>query len=89
MERLSLNPYPLKRVGATSTLPFSVADEIVSKLAGTTLESLQSAGRLFIVDHSYQVKYSKSDKFGAACTAYFFLHPDTEDFLPLAIATNT
>ena len=89
MERLSLNPYPLKRVVATSTLPFVVADEIVSEVAGTTLDSLKSSGRLFVADHSYQAKYAKAARFGAACTAYFFLHPESGDFLPLAIATNT
>ena len=89
MERLSLNPYPLKRVEASSSLPFRVADELVSKIAGTTLDSLKADGRLFIVDHSYQAKYAKSERFGGACTAYFFIHPESGDFLPLAIATNT
>jgi len=89
MERLSLNPFPLKRIGATSSLPFLVADEVVSKITGTTLESLKTGGSLFIVDHSYQAKYAKSERYGGACTAYFFLHPKSGDFLPLAIATNT
>lgn len=88
MERLSLNPYPLKRVGPSSNLPFPVADEIVSKIAGTTLDSLKLSGHLFVVDHSYQAKYAKSERFGGACTAYFFIHPESGDFLPLAIATN-
>ena len=42
-----------------------------------------------------QEAYDKSTtdppKYGAACSAYFFLHPDPEinDFLPLAIKTNS
>lgn len=28
-------------------------------------------------------------RYGAACTAYFFIHPKSGDFLPLAIKTNT
>ncbi|KAH8600906.1 lipoxygenase [Bisporella sp. PMI_857] len=89
MERLSLNPYPLKRFSADAALPFLVDDEIVTKLSGLTLFELQSSGRLFVVDHSYQAKYAKTERFGAAATAYFYLHPKSGDFLPLAIATNT
>lgn len=37
----------------------------------------------------YQAKYEKSARFGAACTAYFYIHPVSGDFLPLAIKTNT
>jgi hypothetical protein len=28
-------------------------------------------------------------RYGAACSAYFYLHPESNDFLPLAIKTNT
>ena len=30
----------------------------------------------------------KPQRYGAACTAYFYLHPKSGDFLPLAIKTN-
>jgi hypothetical protein len=43
---------------------------------------------LFVADHSYQVKYPTTARFGAACTALFFIHPVSQDFLPLAIKTN-
>lgn len=89
MERLSLNPYLLKRVGITDKLPFTI-DAIDSiRIAGLPIQVLQSFGRLFIVDHSYQAKYPKiANKYGAACTAFFFLHPINGNFLPLAIKTN-
>ncbi len=91
MERLSVNPYVVKRLHPDSNvLPFMVENSIVSSLAnGMNLESLHAAGRLFFADHSYQAKYSKiKGKYSAACSAYFYIHPMTEDFLPLAIKTN-
>lgn len=37
----------------------------------------------------YQSNYTlTTDKFGAFCTALFFIHPRSRDFLPLAIKTN-
>lgn len=48
------------------------------------------------IDHrtdTSQEAYEKSTtdppKFGAACSAYFFIHPSNGDFLPLAIKTNS
>ena len=90
MERLSGNPYPLKRLLSDTPLPFLVEDEIAIELTGTTLSSLQESGHLFIADHSYQAKYpTVPGRFGGFCTAYFYIHPQSGDFLPLAIATNT
>ena len=92
MERLSLNAYPLQLVKPTDTLPFQVADNITTSLAGVTLQALQAKGSLFAVDHSYQANYPKTKmqpaRYGGACTAYFYIHPKTGDFLPLAIKTN-
>jgi hypothetical protein len=54
-----------------------------------SLPALLQSGRLFIVDHSYQLSYPKgAGKYGASSTAYFFIHPVSGDFLPLAIKTN-
>ena len=42
---------------------------------------------------SHQEAYEKTTiepkRYGAACSAYFFIHPKSKDFLPLAIKTNT
>lgn len=89
MERLSLNPYSLYRLRLTDSLPITIADSIVIRIAGVPLAALHFSGRLFVVDHHYQAKYPKTSRYGAACTAYFFIHPSTGDFLPLAIQTNT
>jgi len=92
MERLSLNPYPLRRVKSTDKLPFQVPSGITERLTGVSLKDLQSSGSLFIVDHIEQKRYEKTtvapQRYGAACTAYFYIHPKTKDFLPLAIKTN-
>lgn len=89
MERLSLNPYPLLRLRPNDKLPFTISDDISKTISTQTLQSLQAMGRLFIVDHSYQAKYPTTGRYGAACTAYFFIHPVSGDFLPLAIKTNS
>ena len=92
MERLSQNAFPLNLVKPNDTLPFQVPDNLTSKIAGASLEAMQANGSLFVVDHSYQEKYEKTKvapaRYGAACTAYFFIHPQSGDFLPLAIKTN-
>jgi len=41
-----------------------------------------------VAPDKYQEKYERTKKFGASCTAYFFIHPKSKDFLPLAIKTN-
>lgn len=91
MERLSVNPYVVRRVSPeTKELPFMVEDSVVANIAGGMgLEALHASGRLFLADHSYQAKYPKvQGKYSAACSAYFYIHPMTGDFLPLAIRTN-
>jgi hypothetical protein len=89
MERLSVNPFSLRRVNLTEALPFVVADSVTTKLAGTTLLKLQQAGRLFVVDHSSFAPLPRQPgTYSAACTAYFYIHPITAEFLPLAIKTN-
>lgn len=90
MERLSVNPYGVRRLHPTAeVLPFEVDPAVSIELAGADLATLHRAGRLFYVDHSYQAAYPTAvGKYTAACSAYFFLHPATGDFVPLAIKTN-
>ncbi|KAK2629831.1 hypothetical protein QTJ16_000651 [Diplocarpon rosae] len=88
MQRLSLNVYPLQRVKVADELPFELDEGISVSITGVELETLKNEGRLFVVDHAYQSKYTKSQRYGAACTALFFIHPSSGDFLPLAIKTN-
>ena len=89
MERLSLNPFPLVRLEPSRALPFLVEDAIVTKLSGQTLLQLQQSGRLFLVDYSALAAIPvPPGKYTAACSAYFYLHPSTDEFLPLAIKTN-
>jgi len=92
MERLSQNSYPLKLVKPADKLPFQLADELAMKITGVSLETLHKSSKLFVVDHIWQNKLPKTtvapQRYGAACTAYFYIHPKSGDFLPLAIKTN-
>ncbi|KAL8699573.1 MAG: hypothetical protein Q9224_001352 [Gallowayella concinna] len=90
MERLSVGPFSTRRLHPRNdALPFQVDAAAVKRLTGQRLEDLLTSGRLFYADHSYQAKYvSQPGRFAAACSAYFYMHPKTNDFLPLAIKTN-
>ena len=90
MERLSINPFSVSRLRRGDRLPFALDDGIVSNITGRpSLTNLQRSGRLFLASHSYQARYKlQPGRFGAACDAYFYQHPKTNDFLPLAIKTN-
>lgn len=89
MERLSLNCYPLRRVQSGESLPFTLDINTTTEITTLSLSALLESGRLFIADHSYQLPYPTiAGKYGAASTAYFFVHPVSGDFLPLAIKTN-
>ena len=87
MTQLSENPYRVSRLAKDALLPFSVPD--AESVSGNTLSSLQAAGRLFLADfqdHEHSPK--AAGKYGAACQAYFYIHPTSQDFLPLAIKPN-
>jgi hypothetical protein len=92
MERLSQNSYPLELIKPKAKLPFDVPEDTVKEITGTTLKDLKKNGNLYLVDHKYQQDLEKTTvepkRYGAACQAYFFIHPETKDFLPLAIQTN-
>ena len=53
MERLSQNPYPLRLVKPSDELPFELADDLTSKIAGSSLKKLQQDGHLFVVDRTF------------------------------------
>ena len=90
MERLSTNPYAIRRLHPTADeLPYHIEQDVVKAIAGTRIETLHKEGRLFFVDHSYQKDYPVSEgRYTAGCQAYFFLHPESNQMLPLAIKTN-
>lgn len=91
MERLSITPYVVHRLNpASDDLPFLIKDHTVQQIAGgLTLDELLSEGRLFFGNHSIQKKYpTNPGRWTAACSAYFYIHPESSDFLPLAIRTN-
>ena len=50
MERLSQNPFSLVKIKKDDDLPFEVSEEDAKKIAGASLEELQSSGKLFFVD---------------------------------------
>ena len=90
MERLSVSPNGVRRLHPTADiLPFEVEPAISAKLTGIDIQTLHKVGRLFHVDHSYQAAYpTLAGRYSAACSAYFFIHPTSSDFLPLAIKTS-
>lgn len=90
MERLSNSPYQVRRLNPSSdSLNFKVDDGIVQNLTGSTLQQLFSDGRIFYADYRDQAELSPNlGKYSAASDAYFYIHPKSGDFLPLAIRTN-
>jgi arachidonate 15-lipoxygenase (second type) / 8-lipoxygenase (S-type) len=90
MERLSNSPYQVRRLNPSSdTLAFQVQNSIAKKVAGSTLQSLFQAGRLFYADYRDQKDLPKTGtRYGAACDAYFYIDSSSGNFLPLAIRTN-
>ena len=90
MERLSTNPFSISRLNpAYGSLPFVVDESSVQQLSGFSLDHLHRAGRLFYVNYTSQVSIPFIEgRYAAGCEAYFFIHPNSHDFLPLAIKTN-
>jgi arachidonate 15-lipoxygenase (second type) / 8-lipoxygenase (S-type) len=89
MERLSTNPYSIIRLQNTGDgLPFTIDDAIAKNLTGITLEELYTRGHLFYADNRVQANLTKTARYTAACDAYFYIHPESGDFLPLAIRPN-
>ncbi|KAI0448639.1 lipoxygenase [Xylaria acuta] len=83
MMRLSASPYRLKRVKPSDSLLFPVDN--AAAITGLSLQQLKAQGRLFLEDFSEMKELDPTDKFGAGCQGYFYIHPKSGDFLPLAI----
>lgn len=90
MERLSTNPYILRRLHPTKDkVPFDIEPYVIQNLTGSTLRTLHGGGRLFLADHSYQKNYvAQEGRYSAACQGLFYLDKRSNHFLPLAIKTN-
>lgn len=89
MERLSINAFSLRRLDPSEPLPFPVDPQAATKVSTTTIDNLHSQGRLFYIDYTLLSKIPRQEgRHSAACEAYFFIHPESDDFLPLAIKTN-
>jgi hypothetical protein len=93
MERLSFSPYQVRRLNpsAGDTLPFPVVTSNLNLTAagGMTLQQLFDAGRLFYSDYRDQKNLTSTGRYAGACDAYFYIDPKTDEFLPLAIRTNS
>ncbi|KAJ2991322.1 hypothetical protein NUW58_g2555 [Xylaria curta] len=83
MMRLSASPYRIKRVKPSDNLLFDVKE--AKSITGLTLQQLKQQGRLFLEDFTEMKELDPTDKFGAGCQSYFYIHPKSGDFLPLAI----
>ncbi|KAF3907200.1 Lipoxygenase-4 [Orbilia brochopaga] len=90
MERLSFNPYAVRRLmPGQDTLAFTVDDAIVKGVTGAdNLQALLDSGSLFYADHRNQATLTHTANYAAACDAYFFISGASGQFLPLAIRTN-
>ncbi|KAH8660201.1 lipoxygenase [Xylariales sp. PMI_506] len=89
MERLANSPYAIRRLNPTSdSSQFDVDDYVTLEVANMTLNELFQDGRLFYVDYRAHLSLPRTMKYAAACDAYFFIHPQSGQFLPLAIRTN-
>ncbi|KLO89412.1 arachidonate 5-lipoxygenase [Fusarium fujikuroi] len=89
MERLSVHPESLRRVKPDERVALRVENRLARKITTKTQRSLQREGRLFIVDHSDLANLTLTKgRYAGACEALFFIHPVSQEFLPLAIRPN-
>ncbi|KAH8883024.1 Lipoxygenase [Thozetella sp. PMI_491] len=89
MERLANSPYNVRRLyPSNDTLQFQVEDVVALQVANMTLQQLFQSGRLFYTDYRPHKDLVRTPRYAAACDAYFFIHPKSGHFLPLAIRTN-
>ncbi|KAG5981308.1 hypothetical protein E4U55_003085 [Claviceps digitariae] len=89
MQRLTLNPFVLRRLSPNERLPFAVDEAIACNLTTMTADQLRRQGRLFYADYRALAKLPLQEgRFSAACEAYFYISPRNGEWLPLAIKTN-
>ena len=82
-------PYQVTRLNpALHILQFQVEDRLAIDIAGMTLQQLFEGGRLFYADYRSQKNLTPTDRWSAACDAFFYIDTTSRDFLPLAIRTN-
>ncbi|KAI7133651.1 hypothetical protein KC352_g30857, partial [Hortaea werneckii] len=90
MERLANSPYAVRRLEpGVDLLAFQLDESLATNLTTMTLQELFDAGRLFYADYRDQKDLQATARYSAACDAYFYIDPNSEDFLPLAIRTNS
>ncbi|RYO85154.1 hypothetical protein DL764_009221 [Monosporascus ibericus] len=91
MERLSQTPYPLELVKPSGSLPFKIPEDLATQIAGVSLDELHKSGNLTCKGR-YQTELDKTttqpQRYGAASSAYFYIHSESGDFLPLETRTN-
>ncbi|KAH8666967.1 lipoxygenase [Xylariales sp. PMI_506] len=90
MQRLSSSPYQIRRLNsAADTLPFTIDNNTTTQITGLNLQQLFQQGRLFYADYRDQANLTASPgHYAATCDAYFYIHPASGNFLPLAIRSN-
>ncbi|GAB1727536.1 hypothetical protein NU195Hw_g549t1 [Hortaea werneckii] len=90
MERLANSPYAVRRLEpGVDSLAFQLEEGLATNLTTMTLQELFDAGRLFYADYRDQKDLQSTARYSAACDAYFYIDPNSEEFLPLAIRTNS
>ncbi|KAI7463496.1 Lipoxygenase [Hortaea werneckii] len=90
MERLANSPYAVRRLEpGVDSLAFEFDEGLATNLTTLTLQELFDTGRLFYADYRDQKDLQPTARYSAACDAYFYIHPESDDFLPLAIRTNS
>lgn len=92
-ERLTVQPYSLRRLPLDAKLPFAVSDETVRRLTSgqfTSLQRLHDRRRLLYVDFSSLVNLDRFEgRYTGACEAYFWQDPrDKRGLHPLAILVH-
>ena len=87
MGQLSMSPFQIKRLSPNDSLPFDLDSSVAPQVAGMDLATLQSSGRLFYTDWRTLLLNLELNLplYGAACDAYFYISPNSSDFLPLAV----
>ncbi|TKX24981.1 manganese lipoxygenase [Elsinoe australis] len=89
MERLSIQAFSIRRLRPDEKPEFAVDDETAQRVTGTTQAQLLKDSRLFYIDYRDQALQKLTEgRYAAACDAFFYIHPESGDFLPLAIRAN-
>ncbi|CAO1635519.1 unnamed protein product [Sympodiomycopsis kandeliae] len=91
MQRLSTQPYSLVRISShDKVLPFEISDDRVDKITKgsfNSLKKIKNRGRLYYIDYRKDFLSLKlfENRYMGVCEAYFYLHKNNLQLLPLAI----